>query len=130
MLAGVDNSFELMPDETVHRKHIEGSLKQVYVNRYERDVHARAECIAHYGATCVICCFNFNNAYGRIAEGFIHVHHLKSLSEIKEEYEVDPINDLRPVCPNCHAVIHIGKKTRTIEEMRELIRERGRNNCA
>ena len=34
------------------------------------------------------------------------VHHIKPLSEINEEYEVDPINDLIPVCPNCHAMLH------------------------
>jgi 5-methylcytosine-specific restriction enzyme A len=29
-----------------------------------------------------------------------------ALSEIKEEYEVDPVKDLKPLCPNCHAIIH------------------------
>src|ERR1043166_6837191 len=29
------------------------------------------------------------------------VLHLQPLSGISEEYEVDPIADLRPVCPNC-----------------------------
>ncbi len=36
-----------------------------------------------------------------MGEGFIHVHHLKPLSEVGYEYRVDPIRDLRPVCPNC-----------------------------
>ena len=35
--------------------------------------------------------------YGDIAEGFIHVHHLVPLSAIKEDYQLDPVNDLLPV---------------------------------
>ena len=44
--------------------------------------------------------------YGEIAKGFIHVHHLIPLSEIKENYQVNPKTDLIPVCPNCHAMLH------------------------
>ncbi len=59
--------------------------------------------------------------YGQIGEGFIHVHHLKPLSEIGQEYEVDPIEDLRPVCPNCHAMLHRKKPPYTIEQLKDLI---------
>jgi predicted HNH restriction endonuclease len=58
--------------------------------------------------------------YGPLAEGFIHVHHVKQLSEIGAEYEVDPVADLRPVCPNCHAVIHLGGECRGIDQVRQL----------
>lgn len=52
---------------------------------------------------------------------FIHVHHLIPLSEINQEYEVDPIKDLRPLCPNCHAMIHRKHPPFTIEEIKNLI---------
>jgi predicted HNH restriction endonuclease len=68
-----------------------------------------------------VCGFNFGAAYGELAEGFIHVHHIRPLSEIGEEYKVDPISDLRPVCPNCHAIIHLGGETRSIEEVKQLV---------
>ena len=32
-----------------------------------------------------------------VGEGFIHVHHIKPVSEIGETYQVDPIDDLIPV---------------------------------
>ena len=54
----------------------------------------------------MVCEFNFEAFYGERGKGFIHVHHLSSLAEIGQEYEVDPVNDLRPVCPNCHAMLH------------------------
>jgi predicted HNH restriction endonuclease len=50
------------------------------------------------------------------------------LSEIGAEYQVDPVVDLRPVCQNCHAVIHLGGQTRSIEEVRQLLVNAGRAN--
>jgi predicted HNH restriction endonuclease len=73
----------------------------------------------------MVCGFNFGESYGPVAEGLIHVHHLKPISEIGAQYQVDPVADLWPVCPNCHAVIHFGGKTRTIEEVKELLGHKG-----
>jgi 5-methylcytosine-specific restriction protein A len=100
---------------------VEGASHQVTVNAYERNPAARAACIAHYGSTCVVCGFNFGAVYGPLGKGFIHVHHLKPLAEISGRYEVDPITDLRPVCPNCHAIIHLGGGCRDIDEARRLV---------
>ncbi len=84
----------------------EGSIEKILVNRYERDPHARDECIRHYGTICALCKFDFVAKYGPIMSGFIHVHHLKQLAKLGPGYKIDPISDLRPVCPNCHAVLH------------------------
>jgi len=101
----------------------EGSLRQIQVNAYERDSAARTACIRHYGAKCFVCGFNFENVYGQIGAGYIHVHHLVPLSQIRWEYSVDPIRDLRPVCPNCHAMIHLRGKPFTLDEVQRFIRE-------
>jgi len=100
---------------------IEGATRLVVVNAYERNPEARAACIVHYGHLCRVCDCDLGAIYGQVAEGFIHVHHLKPLAEIGEKYVVDPIEDLRPVCPNCHSVIHLGGECRTINEVRKLI---------
>lgn len=99
----------------------EGTVRQVFVNRYERSRHARSICIAHYGSRCVVCGFDFEKIYGPIGKDKIHIHHLIPLSEIQKEYEVDPIRDLRPVCPNCHLIIHSKREPFTIEEVRKMI---------
>jgi hypothetical protein len=99
----------------------EGGAQQVVVNTYERDPKARQACIAIHGLSCAVCGFNFREVYGPEAEGLIHVHHLRMLSTVGEEYQVDPVNDMRPVCPNCHAVIHWGGECRTIEEVKRLL---------
>jgi hypothetical protein len=113
-----------LPDELdVSMPIREGARYQVTVNAYERDPRARQICIDRYGTDCAICGFSFRAKYGEIAEGFIHVHHLRPLSEIGEEYEVDPVEDLRPVCPNCHAVLHRRIPAYSIEEVRAFLRQ-------
>ena len=59
-----------------------------------------------------------------MADGYIHVHHLRPLSEVGEAHAVDPIKDLRPVCPNCHAVLHRRVPVFSIEELRTLLEQR------
>lgn len=112
-----------LPEEVKRREGLpEGAVHQILVNAYERSAKARKTCIDYYGSSCCICSFNFGAVYGEIGDGFIHVHHLKPLSEIGERYELDPIKDLRPVCPNCHAMLHKGKPTFSIEEMQALLK--------
>lgn len=110
---------------TEAEKYIEGATKQIRVNVYERNLVARNKCLDHYGYNCSACGFSFEKFYGEIGKEYIHVHHIKPLSEIGEEYEVDPIQDLKPVCPNCHAMIHRKNPAYTIEELRLII---NRNN--
>ncbi|WP_444659086.1 hypothetical protein ACRQV7_00760 [Caproiciproducens sp. R2] len=38
-----------------------------------------------------------------------------------EEYIVDPIEDLEPVCPNCHAMLHRTAPPLSIEELKKQI---------
>jgi 5-methylcytosine-specific restriction protein A len=111
----------LYPDELELGKYIEGAKKLVRVNAYERDPKARAACLAHYGRNCVVCSFSFESRYGEIGRDFIHVHHLNPLSLKDGEYALDPIADLRPVCPNCHAMLHRGDELMSIEKLKEKI---------
>jgi 5-methylcytosine-specific restriction enzyme A len=121
-----DNSstrnFQL-PEEVNGRRFFEGAVRQIVVNAYERNPEARKRCIEHYGAQCIVCGVDLGKKYGEKAEGLIHVHHLKPLSLVNTTYEVDPINDLRPVCPNCHAVIHRCNPPYTIEEVRTFLND-------
>ena len=94
------------PDEITGREYHEGAAKRVPVNRYERDTKARDACINKYGWKCQICGLDFEEMYGEIGHNFIHVHHKIPLNSIGMEYIVDPANDLIPLCPNCHAMIH------------------------
>jgi len=100
---------------------LEGSRNKITVNAYERNPRARAACINHYGLVCSVCRFVFERTYGSIGEGFIHVHHLRELSSIGRKYVVNPIKDLRPVCPNCHAMLHRRQPAFQIQELHRLL---------
>lgn len=115
-----DNLDNLYPEE-VSGTLKEGSKKTITVNSYERNPKARSECINKYGVSCTVCGFNFANTYGKRGKGFIHVHHLVPVSDIGDEYEINPITDLRPVCPNCHAMLH-RKGNISIEELIDEIK--------
>jgi len=105
----------------------EGEPISVELNKYERNREARLLCIKHYGAKCAICGFDFGKVYGDEFKGMIEVHHKKPLYEIKKDYIVDPINDLIPVCPNCHSAIHSKENGfYTIEEMKEKFSEKNK----
>lgn len=110
-----------VPDSSVYS---EGSIKIIEVNSYERNPRARLACLRYHGYTCTVCGMDFGSVYGDFAKGYMHIHHLVPLNTIRSEYEVDPVNDLVPVCPNCHAAIHLGGKTRGIEEVRALLGKR------
>lgn len=111
------------PDEIFFDKtsYTEGASKQVLVNQYERDPKARSACIRHWGCACFVCGFDFGKTYGDMGEGFIHVHHLTDIAAIGCEYEVDPYRDLRPVCPNCHAMLHTQRPALDIDALRSKL---------
>ena len=116
---------KLYPDELEPgRKYLAGARKQVRVNAYERDPRARAECLKYHGYRCAVCNFLFEDCYGDIGKCFIHVHHLKPLALSLETYELHPVDDLRPVCPNCHAMLHRTDPVASIEDLRVRLASR------
>ena len=72
--------------------------------------------------TCVACGFNFDAFYGAAyARSYIEVHHLNPLAGGGARV-VDPAADLRPLCANCHSMVHRRPGTiLSIEELRQLI---------
>ena len=88
----------------------EGDARTVFTTKYERNPKARAACLAHYGYECQICGMSFEDTYGPEFKNVIEVHHIVPISEIGQNYVVDPIKDLIPICPNCHAIIHCDMK--------------------
>lgn len=109
-------------DEVVNEKdYVEGACQKITVNSYERDAEARKKCIDHYKCICHVCGFDFKKRYGELGEGYIHVHHIVPLSEIRQQYRIDPIKDLRPLCANCHVMIHRRRPALTIDELKAIV---------
>lgn len=103
----------------------EGGVKFRTIKQYERSTKARRECISKNGDSCTVCDLSFKEAFGDDFDGLIVIHHTKPLA-VKEIRKTDPINDMKPLCPNCHAMAHYGlpgDKPRSIEELRKIIRK-------
>jgi 5-methylcytosine-specific restriction protein A len=103
------NPFKNSPGHNIHPENIT-------LSRYERNPFARQQCIDAHGLSCVVCGFNFEETYGDIGRDFIHIHQVQSSGEMA------PVEDLRPVCANCHAMIHRRGEALSIEEMRRILK--------
>ena len=113
---------ETLPEEIVETYSFkEGAQKTVQVNKYERNVYARRECIRIKGLNCMVCGFKFEEFYGSVGKDYIQVHHIIPLSEIGENYYVDPVRDLVPICANCHAMVHSKNPPYSVEELKEIL---------
>ena len=84
----------------------EGKRRQSRSETIERNATARRICLEHYGPTCVVCGMNFEEAFGEKFAGIIDVHHIAPISQYEGDHLVDPIEDMVPLCPNCHRMIH------------------------
>lgn len=113
--------FHLPEEVPVDTRYPEGAVERVLVNRYERSRSARQACIDQWGTRCHVCELDFGEVYGDLGEGFIHVHHLVELSTVGDEYEVDPAEDLRPVCANCHAMLHRTRPALHPDDLRKML---------
>jgi 5-methylcytosine-specific restriction protein A len=100
----------------------EGRRLAILVERIERDPRARMACIDHFGPVCQACCFDFEATYGEIGKGFIHVHHQRKLAETDGQHLVDPLVDLIPLCPNCHAMAHARQIPLSVTELRGVMK--------
>lgn len=110
-----------IPDEIIEsNEYVEGLTKTISINAYERNPEARKKCIEIYGYKCQVCNVDFEKIYGEIGKSYIHVHHKTPLYKIKTEYIINPENDLIPLCPNCHSMIHRTKEPLTVETLKEF----------
>ena len=96
-------TFNNTPEPESYDK-LEGRKHEDIVTRYERDRGNRKKCIEHYGYVCQVCGTNFEKTYGDLGKAFIEVHHLYPVAQ--GERQVNPIEDLIPLCSNCHSMIH------------------------
>ena len=119
-----DLTFEQMEND--EREYLEGKKTEFTGFRIERSTKARNKCISEQGLDCAVCGFNFFEKYGELGLGFIHVHHREELALRREERTTDPVKELVPVCPNCHAMLH--KRTKPcigIEQLKQIVANQG-----
>ena len=99
-----NNDILLNDVENTRISATEGELSEmtnVFVRK--RDALLRNECLKQKGKVCSICGFDPVKKYGKGFENIIEVHHLDPIAGGKRETTID---DLIPVCPNCHRALH------------------------
>lgn len=123
---GKNNSVscsEVTTQPEVSNSFVEGNVFVCHCTGYERNREARKACLEHYGYKCSVCGFDFEKEYGTIGHEFIEVHHVVPVSSVGKQYIVDPVNDLRPLCSNCHSMIHRSSSVLTVDELKQMREE-------
>jgi hypothetical protein len=102
-------------------ENVEGEWQQVTVTLYERNRTNRKACLDHYGPSCQACGMSFGDVYGELGTDFIHVHHEIALHTMGGAQNVDPIKDMKPLCPNCHSMVHRIDPPMPVMKLRRLL---------
>ncbi len=95
------------------KKHLRKERSSIVVKKFK-------ETLTNFSCAC--CDFNFQKTYGSIGENFIEAHHIKPLAELEGEVTVT-IDDLAPLCSNCHRMIHRSSPHISIMELSERIKK-------
>ena len=109
-------------EEVIPEDAPEGAVLERRVNRYERDPKLREAAIRIHGVNCFGCGINMKETYG-LAKDFIHIHHVKPLSTVRGD-RVSSEKDLKPLCPNCHAVVHLKTPPISIAKLKRMIKKK------
>lgn len=74
---------------------------------------------------CTVCNFNFAKTYGQYGQQYIEFHHIKPIATYdKKGLKTNlkqAINNLRPVCANCHRIIH--RHHLTLKELQKALKK-------
>lgn len=125
ILTHILENFDVVFDDLA-QTYTEGKSHNHSIISYERNQQARQACINKYGYSCQICGLNLEQKYGPVGREFIHVHHINFISsEGGLSHTVDPLKDLIPVCPNCHAILHrkLDGKYLSVQDVKELVND-------
>ena len=109
------------PAKPKERVMTEGEKKHVEYEVAHRSQALRQACIDIYGYQCQCCGMVFSDLYGEELGGeFIEVHHLTMISKYDESKPDDYVENLVPLCSNCHSMIHHGPNgPLTLRQLRE-----------
>lgn len=102
----------------------------------ERSQRLRRAAIAHYTVDgrirCAVCGFDFYEVYGELGEGYIQIHHETPVCQYSDQGEAQYIRDavhaVKPVCSNCHCMLHRGGgEPMPVQQLTDIIRRRREN---
>jgi predicted HNH restriction endonuclease len=108
----------------------EGHVSYKETKTLKRSYKLRDEAIKKYSNAdgeifCSACEFNFYKVYGELGKGYIEIHHLKPIfNYLEDDFKktvVEALDNVVPLCSNCHRMVHRNKKSISIEDLKLLI---------
>lgn len=106
----------------------EGTKKLVTHLRVERNRRVVADAKALWAVAdpllrCTVCSMSFAEMYGPLGQGYVEAHH-HAIPIAKLDHPVVPtVEDLMPVCANCHRMLHRGEEMKA-NDLKDLVRRR------
>ncbi len=96
---------------------IEGEPGSISFKR-KRSSELRLGALKKWGNRCSCCSYSFPDNFDGLRRDCIEIHHLNQLSF--NPGRLVNIDDLRPLCPNCHRAIHTRDPAYTITELKKM----------
>lgn len=100
----------------------EGERARRETHLFKRNPALRAAAIAKHGLRCFGCKHALSELYGPLGEGYIEIHHLDPLGEgidsMTPEAKMTTVDDVAPLCPSCHRMIHRRRPALTLDQLR------------
>ena len=90
----------------------EGRRDDLTLSKAERCLAIRAAALKHYGCRCHAC------DYVPPHQSIIDIHHLHPIAEGERQTTLD---DVIPLCANCHRLVHTRKPPIPIDELRRSL---------
>jgi 5-methylcytosine-specific restriction protein A len=106
----IPSRFQQAWDEK--RTYSEGAVLQVTLSKAERDGYLRKAALKKYGLVCHVCDWKPKTP------NQIQIHHLDPIAEGERKTSLD---DVRPLCGNCHLLAHSVRPPLTLEQMKDIL---------
>ncbi|MCL1828321.1 MAG: hypothetical protein FWG32_02375 [Oscillospiraceae bacterium] len=106
----------------------EGKARRTSGLTRQRSAKLREMAVQEYktaagGTECFVCGFNFEKVYGEIGKDYIEIHHERPVFQYPgegfEEFSKEAVKRMKPLCSNCHSMVH--RKMKEPVSVRELI---------
>ena len=115
----------VLTDETMIS---EGRIEMVKKYAKKRSKALRDAAVKYYTRNghieCCACSLEFSSHYGAIGKNYIEIHHLNPICEYDGEVRLDldeAIRELRPLCANCHRVVHLHNPILSIQAVQDAL---------
>ena len=110
----------------------EGKAGHISTNTKSRSDKLRKAAIDFYKTSaghlkCCVCGFDFEETYGNLGKDYIQIHHEHPVCQYDddgvESFIKDAIKNVKPLCANCHCMVHRNKKNAiSVNELKKLIK--------